>query len=284
MLPDGPGGLPDPWGRVVLFRGSHRGEDDNDREGTALESASASRNGGRLRGSPAWGVRVLPDLFRSAARPQSSRTGRLRCRPTGFTSTLTRRTRDATDRGGGGRRCSSDRPVCGPPHTELTLDRAAEPVRHVAGMARDPNRTIVIVVDDDQDIPSLVWQTLNVGFEPPKGRLAGGIAAWRAAGRPVTEIDLVPAGDVRADRAIVDVRQLSEWQTNHVTGAIHVELGDIVAQTTQLEGDIQLHCGHGQRAMSAASLLEQAGVETLAVITGGPREISAALARGRPSG
>ena len=152
------------------------------------------------------------------------------------------------------------------------------------GWLVDPNRTIVIVVDDDQDIPSLVWQTLNVGFEPPKGRLAGGIAAWRAAGRPVTEIDLVPAGDVRADRAIVDVRQLSEWQTNHVTGAIHVELGDIVAQTTQLEGDIQLHCGHGQRAMSAASLLEQAGVETLAVITGGPREISAALARGRPSG
>ena len=150
------------------------------------------------------------------------------------------------------------------------------------GWLVDPNRPIVIVVDDDQDTTSLVWQTLNVGFEPPKGRLEGGISAWRAAGRPVTQTDLVPPADVSADRTIVDVRQLSEWQTNHVTGAIHVELGDIAAQATSLEGDILLHCGHGQRAMTAASLLEQAGGEALAVITGGPREVTAALAGGRP--
>lgn len=99
----------------------------------------------------------------------------------------------------------------------------------------------------------------------------------------MTQTDLVPPADVSADRTIVDVRQLSEWQTDHVTGAIHVELGDIAAQATSLEGDILLHCGHGQRAMTAASLLEQAGGEALAVTTGGPREVTAALAGGHPS-
>ena len=150
------------------------------------------------------------------------------------------------------------------------------------GWLVDPNRPIVIVIDDDQDITSLAWQTLNVGFEPPKGRLAGGISAWRAAGRPVTQTDLIPAEGVSADRTMVDVRQLSEWQTDHVIGAIHVELGDIAAQTTQLGGDLQIHCGHGHRAMTAASLLEQSGVGALTVITGGPTEVTAALAGGRP--
>ena len=150
------------------------------------------------------------------------------------------------------------------------------------GWLADPNRPIIIVVDDDQDITGLVWQILNVGFEPPKGRLAGGISAWRGAGRPITQTDLIPAAEVSADRTIVDVRQFSEWQTDHVTGAVHVELGDIGAQAAQLEGDIQLHCGHGQRAMTAASLLEQAGVEAPAVVTGGPRQVTAALAGSQP--
>ena len=152
------------------------------------------------------------------------------------------------------------------------------------GWLADPQRPIVVVVDDDQDIAGLVWQILNVGFEPPKGRLAGGIAAWRAAGRPVHKTDLIGAEGVNGSRTIVDVRQLAEWQKQHVPGATHVELGDIAAYASRLDGDIQLHCGHGQRAMTAASLLEQAGLVDLAVTTGGPTEIAAALAGGRPQG
>ena len=100
---------------------------------------------------------------------------------------------------------------------------------------------------------------------------------------PVARTDLISAGGVSVDRTIVDVRQFSEWQTDHVTGAIHIELGDIAATATRLDGPVQLHCGHGQRAMTAASLLEHAGVEVVAVMTGGPREVAAALAGGRPT-
>ncbi len=146
------------------------------------------------------------------------------------------------------------------------------------GWLADPNRSIVIVVDDDQDITNLVWQMLNVGFEPPRGRLAGGIRAWRAAGLPTVQTDLIPSGDIRADQPIVDVRQLSEWQASHVAGAIHVELGDISAKATELTAGVQVQCGHGQRAMTAASLLEQAGVDAVTVTTGGPTDVATALA------
>ncbi len=146
------------------------------------------------------------------------------------------------------------------------------------GWLADPNRPIVIVADDDQDIADLVWQMLNVGFEPPKGRLAGGIKAWRATALPTAETGLIAPEGVTTDQPILDVRQRSEWETNHVAGAIHVELGEISANAPDLIGGVQVHCGHGQRAMTAASLLEQEGVESLTVTTGGPAEVAAAVA------
>ena len=151
------------------------------------------------------------------------------------------------------------------------------------GWLAHPNRPIVIVVDDDQDTACLVWQMLNVGYDPPVGRLNGGISSWIEADMPVVGTNLIPAHDVSIDRPIVDVRQLSEWETDHVSGAIHVELGDTAAMANWLEDGVQIHCGHGQRAMTAASLLERAGVEAVSVITGGPREVASALAEARPT-
>jgi len=145
------------------------------------------------------------------------------------------------------------------------------------GWLAHPNQPIVIVADDDQDIADLEWQMLNVGFEPPKGRLAGGIDAWRHAALPVAETMLVPPGGVTADRPILDVRQRSEWDTSHVAGAIHVELGDVSAKASDLPGGVQVHCGHGQRAMTAASLLEREGVDAITVTTGGPADVTAAV-------
>ena len=129
-----------------------------------------------------------------------------------------------------------------------------------------------------------MWQTLNVGIRAGEGPTRRGYRrlARRRSTRDADRPD--PRGDVTADRKIVDVRQLSEWQTDHVAGAIHVELGDIAAQATRLEEGVQLHCGRGQRAMTAASLLEQASVGTLAVIDGGSQEVTAALAGGSPRG
>jgi len=145
------------------------------------------------------------------------------------------------------------------------------------GWLADPDQPIVVVADDDQDFADLVWQMLNVGFEPPKGRLTGGMEAWRAAGLHEAETAIVPPSDVVADQPILDVRQRSEWEADHVSGAIHVELGDVSSRASDLAG-VQVHCGHGQRAMTAASVLERNGVGVVAVTTGGPSEIAGAIA------
>ncbi|MFV2040288.1 MAG: rhodanese-like domain-containing protein, partial [Acidimicrobiales bacterium] len=146
------------------------------------------------------------------------------------------------------------------------------------GWLVEPDVPIAIVVDEGQDVTELLWQMLNVGFEMPVGRLAGGVSAWGAAGLPVATTPLVSASGVNPDKMIVDVRQLSEWNIDHLDAATHIELGDIAARASQLSGEIQVHCGHGQRAMTAASLLEQAGLRDVTVTTGGPDDIKRAVA------
>ena len=79
---------------------------------------------------------------------------------------------------------------------------------------------------------------------------------------------------------VVDVREPAEYIAGHVPGAMHVELGDI----SQRAGDIPneptvVMCGHGERAMGAASLLRRAGHRGLAVLDGGPQEWARATGR-----
>jgi rhodanese-related sulfurtransferase len=49
-----------------------------------------------------------------------------------------------------------------------------------------------------------------------------------------------------------------------------MELGSVMASAGAIPpGPLTLYCGHGERAMTAASLLEAQGRETLAVLDGG---------------
>ena len=54
---------------------------------------------------------------------------------------------------------------------------------------------------------------------------------------------------------------------------MHVELGDIPKRAAEVPDEpTVVMCGHGERAMGAASLLEGAGHHDLVVLDGGPRD------------
>ena len=142
------------------------------------------------------------------------------------------------------------------------------------------DRRLVFVTDKTVDEQDLIWSALTVGFENLTGLLAGGMPAWIEAGRPVSQIEITkdPAG-VR-HRSILDVRQASEYETGHHPDAVHVELGSIVDSTTGLPpGDLLLHCGHGERAMTAASLLARTGRQDVVVFGGGHDQLARPVAR-----
>lgn len=138
------------------------------------------------------------------------------------------------------------------------------------GWTTDPQTPLVFVRDTDQDPDEIVWQALKIGYENFVGELAGGMTAWEAADLPMRRTTLLGADQLQA-RAVVDVRQSSEFTGGHLPDAANVELGALAeGARPDIRPGTAVMCGHGERAMTAASLLERAGHDDVAVVVGGP--------------
>lgn len=129
------------------------------------------------------------------------------------------------------------------------------------------DQQVVFVLDDATDRADLVRQCLTIGHEAILGELDGGLATWADAGLEVGSIPLVDPSAVTD--MVVDVRQDTEWAGGHLPSAVHVELSE-VAEAALPDTPMTLMCGHGERAMTGASLLEAAGHRHLSVLVGGP--------------
>ena len=127
-----------------------------------------------------------------------------------------------------------------------------------------PDVPIIVVRNPDQSPADIVWPALNIGYERIVGELDGGMQAWTAAGQPVEQIPLARP-DTVGDR-VLDVRQESEFAGGHLPNAVHVELGSLTDPVTDVD---TVMCGHGERAMTAATLLARRGGEPPAVLVGG---------------
>jgi hydroxyacylglutathione hydrolase len=147
------------------------------------------------------------------------------------------------------------------------------------GWLADPAAPLVIVAGPGQDLDEVAWQALKIGYENLAGTLAGGMPAWRAGGLPVAVTRVLAPG--QADpAAVIDVRQASEYADGHVPGAHNIELGALAAQAAAVHGrPVVTMCAHGERATTAASVLERAGHTAVAVMTGGPPEWAEATGR-----
>jgi glyoxylase-like metal-dependent hydrolase (beta-lactamase superfamily II)/rhodanese-related sulfurtransferase len=144
------------------------------------------------------------------------------------------------------------------------------------GWLVDANAELAFIIDDEQDTHDLVRQCLDVGYESLAGRLNRGMGTWVEAGLPTASITLVEVDAL--DRAIVDVRQQDEFASGHLPDATNIELGAI-ADAKLPATEITVMCGHGERAMSAASILEARGASELHVLVGGPDDWAARTGR-----
>jgi hydroxyacylglutathione hydrolase len=144
------------------------------------------------------------------------------------------------------------------------------------GWLLDDTQPLVFVLDEDQDRGELARQCRTIGYDHLVGELAGGMAAWRAANLPQAQLPVVEADQLDDQPGVVlDVRQASEIADGHLPGAVTVELGALARdrQAGELpEGPVTVMCAHGERAMTAASLLERAGHKELRVVRGGPQD------------
>lgn len=134
------------------------------------------------------------------------------------------------------------------------------------------DQPIIVLREPDQDSDEVLWQAAKIGYENIVGEIAGGIDAWTAASLPTSA---TPLTDATADSKVrvLDIRQVAEFRAGHVPGALHVELGDLPRVLEQLD-DVPtvVMCGHGERAMGAASVLTGHGLTQVSVLAGSPED------------
>lgn len=156
------------------------------------------------------------------------------------------------------------------------------------GWLADPQRPVVIVRSPDQDPEDIAWAAAKVGFDALPGELGAGELdiGLPASGRiPTVRSSLIGAGRLvtgpEASLPIIDVRQASEFRRGCIPGARHFELGQLPHRLAELPpGPVVVMCRRGERAMTAASILERAGRTSVAVLDGGAPDW--ARAAGRP--
>jgi glyoxylase-like metal-dependent hydrolase (beta-lactamase superfamily II)/rhodanese-related sulfurtransferase len=159
-------------------------------------------------------------------------------------------------------------------HPRGALSNALRPVfGSWLGWLVELDRPLIFVLGEGQDRSELVRHCLTVGHENLLGELDGAVRAWHWAGYPIAAIPLVDPAAMAG--AVLDVRQDGEWAAGHLPTARHIELGNLPREDVTAD-PLTVMCGHGERAMTAASLLAARGHGHLSVLTGGPAEWVAA--------
>ncbi|MBA3235567.1 MAG: MBL fold metallo-hydrolase [Chloroflexi bacterium] len=154
------------------------------------------------------------------------------------------------------------------------------------GWVVEPDRPLVLLVDDPADLDDLARQALRVGYESVVGHIEGGFETWQLSGRPVESAQVMAIETLSASLAtggpeapfVIDVRQASEFEAGHVPGAIHIGAGELPERLDELPRDrpIATLCASGYRASVAVSLLRAANFEQVASVRGGVSDWEAA--------
>jgi hydroxyacylglutathione hydrolase len=147
------------------------------------------------------------------------------------------------------------------------------------GWVVDPDRPLMLLLDDPEDREDLVRQALRIGYGRVTGYLAGGFEAWRRAGLPTESTGRLTVEELAGRLAaggpgaplVIDVRQATEFAAGHVPGSVHIRGGDLQDRLSDLPRDrpIATICASGYRSSVAASLLRRAGFEDVTWIADG---------------
>jgi hydroxyacylglutathione hydrolase len=136
----------------------------------------------------------------------------------------------------------------------------------------------VLIGDTGAQIEEARLRLARVGIEDVRGYLAGGVAAWQAAGLAILKTAQISPqelnqklgeGSWRA-KDVLDVRRESEWQAGHI-GQVQCRALDTFAHGVPAlgGGPVAVHCKSGYRSMIACSLLERAGHRNVVNVVGG---------------
>ena len=134
---------------------------------------------------------------------------------------------------------------------------------------------ITLVGDTVEEVAEAQRQLARIGIDRPSGAAAGGLDRWAAGGdlrsyRSATFAELAAERAAEHDHGgltVLDVRRTDEWEAGHLEGALHIPLDQLEDRMEEVpaDGPVWVHCATGFRASIAASLVDRAGRQVVAV-------------------
>jgi hydroxyacylglutathione hydrolase len=154
-------------------------------------------------------------------------------------------------------------------HIAGALNIGGTPILSIwAGWMLDPQKPILLVLENDDDLEKIVRLFVRTGYTRFAGYLIGGMKAWDAAGFPLERIGQMSVHELNARKAslqVLDVRSPGEWNKGHVPGARHIFVPELQSRIGELNPGkpTAVYCGSGYRASIATSILKPRGFKEL---------------------
>jgi len=154
-------------------------------------------------------------------------------------------------------------------HISGALNIGGTPILSIwAGWMLDPEKSILLVMENDDDLERIVRLFVRTGYTKFAGYLIGGMKAWDATGFPLERIGQMSVHELNERKTsvqIVDVRSPGEWKKGHVPGAQHIFVPELAKRMADLDRNkpTAVYCGSGYRASIATSILKPQGFTDL---------------------
>ena len=149
----------------------------------------------------------------------------------------------------------------------------------VGAMIPDIKQEILLVTEEGRE-EEVITRLARVGYDFTIGYLKGGIAAWKAAGKELDQIESISVEETlkraqSGEGEIIDVRKNSEYLSEHIVDVENAPLDFINESMLKIKKDKTyfVHCASGYRSMIFISTLRARGYENLIDVQGGFKAI-----------
>lgn len=149
----------------------------------------------------------------------------------------------------------------------------------VGAMIPDIKQEILLVTDEGRE-EEVITRLARVGYDFTIGYLKGSIAAWKAAGKELDQIESISVEETlnraqSGEGEIIDVRKNSEYLSEHIVDVENAPLDFINESMLKINKakTYFVHCASGYRSMIFISTLRARGYENLIDVQGGFKAI-----------
>ncbi|MFF8898245.1 rhodanese-like domain-containing protein [Streptomyces lydicus] len=146
-------------------------------------------------------------------------------------------------------------------------------------------KPVTLLAETPEQVAAAQRELVRVGIDRPAAAATGDPAGWVRAGEKLASFPRARFADLAAVRergervVVLDVRRAAERTDGFVDGSVHIPVHELPGRVGEVpEGAVWVHCAGGMRAAIAASLLDAAGRDVVAVDDG----FDAAAAAGLP--